>query len=295
MDVDAYASFLAVFDTGTATAAAGARFISQPALSRQIQLLESRCKTSLFTRSRTGMQPTNAARHIEPIIRRLLDEVQATERAISALSTDSAPLTIACPIMVAESLMLPFVAETQTRIANVIEVSTSELYGTLSRREADVVIAPLTPPPEVESTLAYRIPFTLQVPLGSELSSMTSIEVTELPGLPTIIPDRTSGTRMEFDRQTSQLGVRCGHIMEVTRAHIGQAMAASGQGFVITVDPPKYDLHSIRIVSDGVPLALDEWFAWPPGHFAESAIQEFTQAFLRWEKNQPGFPGVSVA
>lgn len=289
MDIGACKSFLAVFDTGSATAAANQRYVSQPALSRQIHALEKRCRAILFTRSKSGMQPTHAARQLEPVLRRLVTEVKTAQTAISTLGADTVPLTIACPILIAEGAVLPFAAETRTVMANVVEYPANTIYEALSRREVDLTLTPSLPPPEFESRLLYRISYSLQVPANSEMATRSSIDIRELPDLEVIVPDKSNATRLELDRRLSLAGVRFSPMQEVARAHIGQAMVKAGKGTVVTVDPPKYDLAVLTLCDDGVPLELDEWAAWPVDHFAQDSIAHFIDTLLAWIKKRPEF------
>lgn len=287
MDIPACESFLAVFDMGTATAAATQRFVSQPALSRQIRTLEYQCRTTLFTRSKSGMQPTHAARQLEPVFRRLVDEVRTAESVVSTFNLDTVPLTIACPTMVAEGVLLPFVAESMTEVANIVERPTMSIFETLSRRTADLVLAPATPPPEFSSRVIYRIPFTVQVNETKELATRASIDIRELSDLSVIVPDRTNGTRTALDRHLTQAHVPFRPLQEVSRAHIGQAMVKAGKGVVVTVDPPKYGLVPLPLTDRGASLCIEEWAAWQPGHFAEDFIEDFINALLVWMRDEP--------
>lgn len=289
MDIAACESFLAVFDTGTATAAATQRFISQPALSRQIHALENRCRTALFIRSKTGMQPTHAARQLEPVFRRLIDEVRTAESAVSTFGQERVPLTIVCPTMVAEGVILPFVAESRTDVANIVERPTNTIFDALARRDADLALAPAVPPPEFTSKMIYRIPFTVQVADTSRLAKRDSLDIRELTSLPVIVPDKSNGTRLELDRQLSRAHVNYSPLQEVSRAHIGQAMVKAGKGVVITVDPPKYGLVALTVNDGNAPLSMEEWAAWPTDHFAEDSIGHFIDALLDWMQTRPLF------
>lgn len=64
MDVDTrlLRYFVAVAEEGTLTRAAERLYVSQPALTKQIRQLETALGVRLFTRSRTGMVPTEAGR-----------------------------------------------------------------------------------------------------------------------------------------------------------------------------------------------------------------------------------------
>src|SRR5450759_1116826 len=58
--------FLAVLETGSATAAAGRLKVSQPAVSQQIRELERITHLALFRRHPHGLEPTDAALAIRP-------------------------------------------------------------------------------------------------------------------------------------------------------------------------------------------------------------------------------------
>lgn len=295
MDIAACDSFLAVFDTGTATAAATQRFISQPALSRQIHALENRCRTALFIRSKTGMKPTHAARQLEPVFRRLIEEVRTAESAISTFGQERVPLSIVCPTMVAEGVILPFVADSRTEVANIVERSTNTIFDALARREADLALAPAVPPPEFTSRMIYRIPFTVQVAETSQLAERDSLDIRELDSLSVIVPDKSNGTRIDLDRQLSRAHVNYHPLQDVSRAHIGQAMVKAGKGVVITVDPPKYGLVALTLTDGNSPLSMEEWAAWPSDHFAEDSINHFIDALVEWMQTRPLFDALDFS
>ena len=56
-----YRSFLAVLREGSLSAAAASLKLTQPTLGRHIDSLEATLETPLFTRSRMGLAPTDAA------------------------------------------------------------------------------------------------------------------------------------------------------------------------------------------------------------------------------------------
>ena len=60
MDLDRLRTFIRVAETGSLSAASDVLRIAQPALSRQIRLLEDEVGQRLFVRSRQGMEPTAA-------------------------------------------------------------------------------------------------------------------------------------------------------------------------------------------------------------------------------------------
>src|ERR1700754_3753995 len=83
-------AFLAVFDGGSFHKAAEALNISQPALSRRIQALEARLGLGLLERTTRRVTPTAAGRNLEPVARRLLEEVDSAIPFIADASEERA-------------------------------------------------------------------------------------------------------------------------------------------------------------------------------------------------------------
>lgn len=294
MNSSLFESFLAVMETGTVTAAADRRYISQPALSRQISTLEERCRTPLFIRSKTGMVPTRAARQLEPVVRDLLLRWTSTELTMSALVERRIPLTLACPTMVAEQLILPFVAESDLLVADAVEAPTTELFTLVSERKVDLAFAPLMPPPDIQSQRVFRIPFRVLVPRGTDLARRPSLDICDLPDLDLIVTDRTSGTRLELDRILTSAGVRVNYRHEVSRTRIGEALALSGRGQVISIDRAEFDLAEVPLLDRGKPLFVDEWAAWPSEHYADEQVRQFISEFATWVRSRPKYSEIVV-
>lgn len=97
MDIKKLKYFLAVVDAGSITAAARRIPVAQPALTRQIRLLEERVGARLFERDRKGVSLTRAGRFLYDNGRRLvaeLDSVAKKTRAISDGFSDSLAIGI---------------------------------------------------------------------------------------------------------------------------------------------------------------------------------------------------------
>ena len=64
VNLEWYRSFLAVYQTGTVTAAARSLFLTQPAISQHIAALESAVGETLFTRRPRRMVPTERSKEL---------------------------------------------------------------------------------------------------------------------------------------------------------------------------------------------------------------------------------------
>ena len=76
--------FLAVYETGSVTAAARRCFISQPSISAALAALERELETTLFVRHRKGVAATAAAEALYVRARRLVDDALSLKALFAA-------------------------------------------------------------------------------------------------------------------------------------------------------------------------------------------------------------------
>ncbi|WP_371100826.1 LysR family transcriptional regulator [Streptomyces sp. PU_AKi4] len=95
-DLNLLRTFLAVYRTGTFTAAAPALGLSQPTVTAQIRTLEQQTGRELFTRLPRGAEPTPLAHELAARIAGPLDALAALESA-GPLAGPSAPVHLAGP------------------------------------------------------------------------------------------------------------------------------------------------------------------------------------------------------
>lgn len=82
MDLKQLRAFVFVAETGSVTRAAAQLNVVQPAVTRQLQLLEEDLGAPLFVRGRGGMALTDAGRTMLEYARRILDEVERARTEI---------------------------------------------------------------------------------------------------------------------------------------------------------------------------------------------------------------------
>jgi DNA-binding transcriptional LysR family regulator len=82
VDLEKLKVFYMVAKTGKFTQAASALNITQPALTRSIQLLEYSLKTRLFERSHKGVILTNSGEKLYELAKRIVDDVAVVEKNI---------------------------------------------------------------------------------------------------------------------------------------------------------------------------------------------------------------------
>src|SRR5881396_1651480 len=81
---DLLAAFLAVMRSGSLSGAARALGVAQPTVRRQIEKLEEMLGTALFSRSQTGLIPTETATATLPYAESMAGAAEALVRSVSA-------------------------------------------------------------------------------------------------------------------------------------------------------------------------------------------------------------------
>src|SRR5471030_2700915 len=79
-----YRSFLGVLEHGSLSGAARALGIAQPTVGRHVAELEKSLRLALFTRSQTGLRPTEAGQSLRMYAESLRSTVAALERAAAS-------------------------------------------------------------------------------------------------------------------------------------------------------------------------------------------------------------------
>ena len=88
LDIQALTAFVAVAETGSFSAAADRLFLTQPAVSKRIALLESQLSTQVFDRIRKRVFLTEAGHALLPRAHLILQSLKDAQQAVSDLGGD---------------------------------------------------------------------------------------------------------------------------------------------------------------------------------------------------------------
>ena len=142
VNLEWYRSFVATYQTGTVTAAAAQRFLTQPTLSQHIAALEQALKTPLFERAARRMVPTDAAQKLYPRIIASIERLEAIEHL--PLGESSRPwLRLGAPAtFFYEQVLDPVLLEQLENVRlDVVLGETPALIEKLKENALDLVIA----------------------------------------------------------------------------------------------------------------------------------------------------------
>ena len=191
---DLYRSFLAVLRLGSLSAAARSLGLTQPTVGRHMALLQQSLEGRvLFTRSQSGLLPTEAAHELRPHAEDMAAAAAAFVRAGSGNREETAGVVrIAAADVMGVEVLPAILSEFRSQFpATVIELSLSNDMADLLRRDADIAVRMVRP--RQKALLAKRAG---KVSLGFHAHR----RYLERHGYPARLEDLAHHTLIGFDR-----------------------------------------------------------------------------------------------
>jgi len=199
MDAQQLKNFLVLCETLNFRKAAEQINIVQPALSRQVQLLETEVGALLFNRNNRAVTLTKAGEFFKKEIQRILQELDKTIVRTAQLHNNEAGEIIITHASSAMNTVVPaFLAKvkhtwpTVKTIAQ--ETSNFQQIDMLLTRKADIGIAPnVLAPQEINSKILYKENFVLILPKNHPLSKTKITDLSVLKNETFILPQVSTG------------------------------------------------------------------------------------------------------
>ena len=203
MNLDHLRLFLHVVDTGTVSAAAKVAHLTQPAISRNLKLLEESLDAPLFERLGRGLVLTPAGRALVPRARALLDDVagavrRAAERGYFDLRMGAVD-SVASYLV--PRLVEPIRAQFPDLQWKLRTARSADLLDAMAEGTLDLAVVASSGPPKgerVHRIAPYQLQFfgrgdrfaaLAQVGHDEGLKRFPLVEIQSLPGQPTMIED----------------------------------------------------------------------------------------------------------
>ncbi len=250
MDLRQLEYFVRVAELGSFTRAAAALGVAQPALSRQIRLLEVELRQNLLTRHGRGAQPTEAGLLLLEHGRGILHQVAHTRDELARLRGGlSGRVSLGLPPSVARVLAVPLMQAFRTewpqaRLAISEGLSTGMLESLVSGRLDVAVLYNATPLAEVEIAPLAREELLLVERAGAATTTASaatpapdptpaSATLDELSRLPLVIPSRPNAIRMHVEATLASAGLAPDVAMEVDGVPAILDLVAGGGGCAV--------------------------------------------------------------
>ena len=142
-----YRSFLGVLKEGSLSGAARALDIAQPTVGRHIAALEKSLGLALFTRSQTGLMPTEAAQSLRGFAESMQSTAASLERAAASEGAGvRGTVRVTCSDVIGVEVLPPIVTALRDQYPELtVELALSNRVQDLLHREADIAVRMVRP------------------------------------------------------------------------------------------------------------------------------------------------------
>jgi LysR family nitrogen assimilation transcriptional regulator len=238
MDLRQLEYFVRVAELGSFTRAAAALDVAQPALSRQVRLLEVELRQNLLTRNGRGALPTEAGNLLLAHGRGILHQVARVREELGRVRGALAGrVAVGMPPSVAKVLTVALVRAFRERLPEATLSLTEGLSAAMheslatgrldiamlynAKSSADVALAPLL---EEDLFLVEARAGVKGKPPGRAMA------VRELAGVPLVIPSRPNAIRMQVEAELGVLGLQPQIALEIDGVSAILELVADGAG-----------------------------------------------------------------
>ena len=263
MDLKQLDYFVRVAELGGFTRAAAALGIAQPALSRQVRLLEVELRQNLLARDGRGAVPTEAGRLLLAHARGILHQVERAREELGRVRGALAGrVAIGLPTSLARLLTVPltraFRRQMPDATLSISEGLSVAMQESLVNGRLDIaVLYNARPSPELDITALQREDlFLVQARAHgpSHDAPTTAITLKALAQLPLVIPSRPNAIRMQVESELARIGCRPLIALEIDGVSAILDLVADGAGCAVlsrnavvsSVKPANYSLRAIR-------------------------------------------------
>jgi LysR family nitrogen assimilation transcriptional regulator len=215
MDLKQLEYFVRVAELGSFTRAAVALDVAQPALSRQVRLLEVELRQNLLTRNGRGAAPTEAGKLLLEHGRGILHQVERAREELGRVRGALAGrVAIGLPPSVAKVMAVPLIREFRERMPqatlSISEGLSMGMHESLTTGRLDIALLyNASASPDIELTPLLEEPlFLVQRQTGKPAARPRSMPLREVANVPLVIPSRPNAIRMLVETEMANLGCR---------------------------------------------------------------------------------------
>ena len=242
MDLKQIEYFVRVAEMGSFTRAAVALNVAQPALSRQIRLLEVELRQNLLKRNGRGANPTEAGLLLLEHGRGILHQVErAHEELGRARSGLTGRVALGLPPSVARVLTVPHTRAFREKMPeaqmSISEGLTTAMQESLLNGRLDIALLynmKATSGLEISHLVQEELWLVQKRPPGlQEDPPPPPIELKDVSKLPLVIPSRPNAIRMHVESEMAGLGMRPQIALEIDGVTAILDLVADGAGCAI--------------------------------------------------------------
>ncbi|SAK99636.1 LysR family transcriptional regulator [Caballeronia pedi] len=238
MDIKQLRALIAVADTGSVTRAASLLHIVQPAVSRQLRLLEEDVGTALFARGRYGMEVTQAGAMFVEHARRALAELDRARSELRVSEGVSGTVTVGLLPSTCDLLASNLVAEVASRYPairlRVLMGYTGTLQNWLEQNETDAALLydPKPSPVLAVTPLVEERLWIVGLPEAGFVAD-EPVALADVAHLPMILPNAPHGIRSLVEQTCVNAGIELTVAAETNAMSVQKGLVSGGHGVTI--------------------------------------------------------------
>lgn len=238
MDLRYLKNFVAIVDHGSISKAAEHVFVAQPALSQQVAALEGELGTQLLLRSRLGISPTETGKVLYGHARTILRQVEQIKAEVARPGAgEMGPVAVGLPTTMVSVLGLPLFERVRALHPGIrlhlVEAMSGYLGELLGFGRLDMAIQfngaevrGINFQPLLEEDLYV-------VGDSSAIAPEDICSLSELDGIPMVLPLHAQALRMLVERSFAQNGLELNVVANVDSTSTSIAIARSGAACTI--------------------------------------------------------------
>ena len=242
MDLKQLEYFVRVAEMGSFTRAALALDIAQPALSRQVRLLEVELHQNLLTRNGRGAVPTEAGKLLLAHGRGILHQVERAREELGRVRGSLAGrVAVGLPTSLARVLTVPLTRAFRQQMPDAT-ISISEglsvaMQESLVNGRLDIAVLYNAQPgfeTEITPLLEENLLLVQARPPGLQVEPAPApISLKDVSSLPLVIPSRPNAIRMHVESEMANIGCRLKIALEIDGVSAILDLVADGAGSAV--------------------------------------------------------------
>lgn len=256
MDLKQIEYFVRVAELGSFTRAALALDVAQPALSRQVRLLEVELRQNLLIRNGRGALPTEAGKLLLEHGRGILHQVERAREELGRVRGALAGrVAVGLPPSIARMMAVPLIhgfrhSMPQATLSLTEGLSAAMLESLSSGRLDIALLYNATPSPDIELTPLFQEDlFLVQArPTDQRKTATSAVALSALARVPLVIPSRPNAIRMQVEAELAACGLKPTIALEVDSVASILELVADGAGSAVLAG------HAVR--NSGQPQAF---------------------------------------
>lgn len=295
MNIRDMESIIAVVDEGNITRAAKKLFITQPSLSQCIQRVESELNTTLFIRTKNGIELTSSGRAFSEYAERICKNYRDLENTLVDISElRTGYLSVGIPTLLNGYLLPEGYMHFREKYPNVkvdlYEDDSNYLELMLLRGKVDLAImslpidSSLVSYPMVSSEMILCAPDWFEPGEALIDPQKNILDIRKLDGQPFIFPQQSQKLYTITDKILKKAGISVQNILDTRSSKGAMLYSAHGLGFTIQ---PAMSVHFHLPMLQGcgkvyrIPPELNEYWSVVMARSRNGYFSEAVQSFIR--------------